>query len=39
VLRRKSKPKSKEKKPEKPIDLSALKPLELDGKLKVGSCR
>jgi AsmA protein len=30
------KPKSKEKEPEKPIDLSALKTLELDGKLKVG---
>src|SRR4051812_37104106 len=30
------KPKSKEKPPEKPIDLSALKTLELDGKLKVG---
>lgn len=31
-----SKPQSKEKEPEKPIDLSALKPLNLDGKLKVG---
>ena len=31
-----SKPESKGKEPEKPIDLSALKDLNLDGKLKVG---
>jgi AsmA protein len=30
------KPQSKEKEPEKPIDLSALKTLNLDGKLKIG---